>query len=270
MIPMTTAPPPFRLERGARPLIVSMPHVGTHLPRALAARMTPQALVLADTDWHVDRLYAFAADLGATLLVATHSRYVVDLNRPRDDHNLYPGQDTTGLCPVDTFDRAPLYRDAVPDAEDIEARCRAIYDPYHAALAAEIARLRELHGQLALWDAHSIRSVVPRFFAGRLPDLNLGTADGKSCDARLAKAVTDAASLASGYSYVVNGRFKGGHITRHYGSPARGVHAIQLEMAQCVYMDEAPPFTYHAERAAQVEPHLRAMLEAALRFVESR
>ena len=263
------APPPFRLRQGTRPLLVSMPHVGTHLPPALAVRLTADALQLADTDWHLDRLYDFADAMGASVLVATHSRYVIDLNRPPDDHNLYPGQDTTRLCPVDTFDRAPLYRDAQPDAEEVRARRAAHYDPYHAALRAELARLRAQHDNVVLWDAHSIRSVVPRFFAGRLPDFNLGTANGASCDPRLAAALSRIAADANSYTSVLNGRFKGGHITRANGNPQGGVHAVQLEMAQCIYMNETHPFDYDTVRAANVQPHLRAMLQGALDFAVS-
>ncbi|HEV8503613.1 MAG TPA: N-formylglutamate deformylase [Casimicrobiaceae bacterium] len=261
-----SAPPPYVLHAGTRPLVVSVPHAGTFVPDALRARFTDDASALPDTDWHVDRLYAFARDLGASMLVATHSRYVIDLNRPPDDHNLYPGQDTTGLCPVDTFDRAPVYACAPPSAAEIAGRVARIHQPYHAALAAEIARCMERHGIALVFDAHSIRSVVPRFFAGRLPDFNLGTVDGTSCDARLAARVAAVASAAAGYSSVVDGRFKGGYITRRYGAPARGVHALQLEMAQCVYMNEAPPYDYLPDRAARVVPHLAAMLEAMLGF----
>jgi N-formylglutamate deformylase len=261
--------PPFRLSIGTRPLLVSIPHAGTHVPQPLAARLTDEASKLPDTDWHVERLYDFAASLGASVLVATHSRYVIDLNRPPDDRSLYPGQDTTGLCPVDTFDRVPIYRDSVPDDAEIAGRRVSHYDPYHAALRGELARLRALHPRVVLWDAHSIRSVVPRFFDGRLPDLNFGTANAASCDARMAEAMLAIAQQANHYSTAVNGRFKGGHITRHYGDPPRGVHAMQLEMAQCIYMDERHPFGYDATRAARLQPLLRALLDGALAFAEN-
>jgi N-formylglutamate deformylase len=261
-------PAPYKLQRGTRPLLVSMPHVGTFVPAALAARMTSAALALPDTDWHVDRLYDFAEALGASMLVATHSRYVIDLNRPPDDHNLYPGQDTTGLCPIDTFDRAPLYRTGSVGDDEVIARRRAVHEPYHAALRGELDRLRTLHRNVVLWDAHSIRSVVPRFFVGKLPDFNFGSASGASCDIALTDRLLAIAGRTRDYTSVLNGRFKGGHITRHYGAPAQGVHAIQLEMAQCIYMDERPPFDYIAERAANVQRPLRAMLEAALEFAE--
>jgi N-formylglutamate deformylase len=261
-------PPPFRLRPGTRPLLVSMPHVGTYLPTALASRMTREALELPDTDWHLERLYDFADGLGASVLVATHSRYVIDLNRPPDNRNLYPGQDTTGLCPIDTFDRAPLYLAGSVSDDEVLARRRAVHDPYHAALRGELERMRALHGKVALWDAHSIRSVVPRFFAGRLPDLNFGTANAASCDPAMAGRMLVIAARASGYTSVHNGRFQGGYITRQYGAPAQGVHAIQLEMAQCIYMEEWYPFDYVPARAAKVQPHLRDMLGSVLDFVE--
>jgi N-formylglutamate deformylase len=266
---MQPDPPAFLFRAGTRPLLISMPHVGTHLPPALRPRMGEAALQLPDTDWHLEQLYGFADALGASVLVATHSRYVVDLNRPPDNENLYPGQDTTGLCPLDTFDKEPLYRrpEDTPGEAEIRTRREALWQPYHAQLRIELERLRGRFGRAALWDAHSIRSVVPRFFEGRLPDLNLGTANGASCDAQLADTLLRLAK-SSGHSAVLNGRFKGGHITRHYGRPAEGVHAVQLEMAQETYMDETPPFTYRPERAAQIQPCLRGMLEAVLAFVE--
>lgn len=266
----STDQPPFRFEPGRRPLLVSIPHAGTWLPPALAARLTAPALAVPDTDWHLDRLYDGVRALGASLLVATHSRYVIDLNRPPDDHSLYPGQDVPGLCPIDTFAREPLYADPAwqPDAAEREARRAAIWRPYHRQLQAELARLRERHGEVALWDAHSIRSEVPRFFEGRLADLNLGTADGASCEAGLARRVLGIAGDDGRYSAVLDGRFKGGYITRAYGRPDAGVQALQLEMTWRCYMDEDPPHAYRPERAAQVQPRLLAMLEAVLARIE--
>ena len=266
-MPFQTDQSAFRFRQGTQPLLVSMPHVGTYLPPALAARFTPQALEVADTDWHLERLYDFADALGASVLVATHSRYAIDLNRPPDDQSLYPGQDTTGLCPVDTFDRAPLYAAGdVPDEREIADRRDALWQPYHRQIQSELDRLKAAHGIAVLWDAHSIRSVLPRFFDGKLPDLNLGTADGASCDPALAQMLFAIAQAAGDYPAVLNGRFKGGYITRHYGRPAEGFHAVQLEMTHCCYMREGMPFNYLPERAAGVRPHLRAMLEATLRF----
>ncbi|PZQ77244.1 MAG: N-formylglutamate deformylase [Variovorax paradoxus] len=266
----TTTEPPFRFRAGTRPLLISMPHVGTHLPPALAARLTDEARQVPDTDWHLERLYDFADELGASVLVATHSRYVIDLNRPPDGASLYPGQSVTGLCPVDTFDDTQLYAAGdVPGEAEIAARREALWQPYHDQLAAELARLKALHGVVALWDAHSIRSVLPRFFDGKLPDLNLGTADGASCDPALAAQLLAIAQSNPAYTGVLNGRFKGGHITRRYGDPAGGVHAVQLEMTQCSYMQEALPFDYLPAVAAGVQPQVRRMLEAVLAFVQA-
>jgi N-formylglutamate deformylase len=265
----TTDEPPFRFHPGTRPLLISMPHVGTYVPPPLAARLTAQARQVPDTDWHLERLYDFAGELGASLLIATHSRYVIDLNRPPDGASLYPGQSVTGLCPIDTFDDTPLYAAGdVPDAAEIATRREAIWQPYHRQLAEELARIKARHGIAALWDAHSIRSALPRFFDGRLPDLNLGTAQGASCDPALARTLLGVAREAPGFTAVLNGRFTGGYITRHHGRPAQGVHAVQLEMTQCGYMQEAPPFDYLPQAAARVRPHLRRMLEAVLQFVE--
>ncbi len=255
----------FAFRAGSAPLLVSMPHVGTHVPADLAARLTREARVLPDTDWHLERLYDFLDALGASVLVATHSRYVVDLNRPPDNTSLYPGQDTTALVPLDTFARAAIYRDgAAPDEAEVAQRVERYWRPYHAQLGRELERLRAAHGYALLWDAHSIASRVPRFFEGRLPDFNLGTAGGRSCAPGLSDAVAAVAQRAAGYTAVLNGRFKGGYITRRYGQPNTGVHAIQLELAEIAYMDEAPPFAFDPARAARLRPVLRAMLEAML------
>lgn len=266
-----TTEPPFVFHPGTAPLLISMPHVGTHVPPSVAQRLTPEGREVHDTDWHLPLLYAFAKDMGASILQATHSRYVIDLNRPPDGASLYPGQSVTGLCPVDTFADTPLYlAGQEPGEAEVAARREALWLPYHDQLAAELTRIRAAHGVALLWDAHSIRSVVPRFFDGRLPDLNLGTADGASCAPALAQQLLTIAQAASGYSAVLNGRFKGGYITRHYGQPARKVHAVQLEMTQCSYMQEALPFDYLPEVAAGVQPHLRRMLEAALAFAAAQ
>lgn len=254
----------YFFEAGTAPLLVSMPHVGTAIPDDVAATMTPAALRRADTDWHLRELYGFARALGASTLAAHWSRYVIDLNRPADDTNLYPGQDTTGLCPLDTFAREPLYQPGrAPDGEEVQRRLARYWQPYHDRLHAELDRLLAAHGRVVLWEAHSIASVVPRFFDGKLPDLNFGSAAGASCDPALTTLVTAAARAGGHYTIAVDGRFKGGHITRTYGRPAGGVHALQLEMCQSTYMDEAPPFAYRPDLAAQVQPVLRRMLQAA-------
>ncbi|MYN43736.1 N-formylglutamate deformylase [Pseudoduganella sp. FT93W] len=254
----------FRFNAGSIPLLVSMPHVGTDIPDEIAAQMTPAGADRQDTDWHLVKLYEFLGEMGASTLSARWSRYVIDLNRPPEDSNLYPGQDTTGLCPVDTFHREPLYREGcLPDQAEVQRRLAAYWQPYHSQLRSELDRLLSLHGRVVLWDAHSIASIVPRFFEGKLPDLNFGTADGKSCGQGLSEAVVAQALAQEHYSIAVNGRFKGGHITRHYGRPASNVHAIQLEMCQSTYMDEQAPYGYRADLAVQVQGVLRSMLQAA-------
>jgi len=254
----------YRFRAGHAPLLVSMPHVGTHIPPAITARLTPAAHVLADTDWHLERLYDFLETLSANVIVATHSRYVVDLNRPPDDANLYPGQDTTGLVPVDTFAREPLYRGDAPTRDEIAERVTRYWRPYHDALADALARIRAEHGFALLWDAHSIKSVVPRFFDGKLTDLNLGTANGASCAPAIGKALGDVAAQSAGYTSVLNGRFKGGYITREYGRPDAGIHAVQLELSEATYMDESPPFTFRENLASGIRPVLRRLVETAL------
>lgn len=259
----------FRFTPGHAPLLVSVPHVGTHVPDAIADGFTAAGRRLADTDWHLDRLYDFAADTGASVLMATHARYVVDLNRDPADVTLYPGQDTTELVPTSTFAREPIYAPGrAPDQAEIARRVDTYWRPYHDALRAELARIRARHGVAVLFDAHSIRSEVPRFFAGRLPDLNLGTRGGITADAGLIQAARDA--LGTGFSSVLDGRFKGGYITASYGRPDAGVHALQLEMAQSVYMEEDAPFTYRPDLAARIRPALRMLLDTCVSWARER
>lgn len=255
---------PFTLHRGQRPLLVSLPHEGRALPYALARRMTPEARGVPDTDWHVARLYDFARALGASVLVPHWSRYVIDLNRPPEDASLYPGQNTTGLCPVHRFDGGPVYLDGqAPDSDEVAGRVETFWRPYHAALAGELARLRDAHGRVVLWEGHTIRGECPWLFEGRLPDLNLGTAAGASCSAALQQRLEAVLGAQSGYDWVSNGRFKGGYITRQYGRPDAGVEAVQLETSQRTYMDE-DSFAWDAARAARLQPLLQQLLEAAL------
>jgi N-formylglutamate deformylase len=266
----STATPVFQLHSGSVPLLISIPHLGTLLPPELAAQMSAEATRLVDTDWHLDRLYGFAQSLGASVIQATYSRYVIDLNRPPSGESLYPGQTTTGLCPTETFRGEPLYRaGAEPDAAEIARRREFYWQPYHDALALELTRLRQLHGRVLLWDAHSIASVLPRLFDGKLPDLNFGTASGASCEPQVLQAALQCLSVEP-FTQVVNGRFKGGHITRHYGQPSKGVHAIQLELCQCLYMDEAEPFGYRPDLAKTLQPALQRMLLAAVAALPNR
>lgn len=265
---MTPENPVFSLVRGTEPLLISIPHLGTKLPPEIAAQMNDVAAVRRDTDWHLDRLYDFAAALGASVIQARISRYVIDLNRPPGGESLYPGQTTTGLCPTETFPGEALYAPGhEPDAAEQTRRLNAYWRPYHDALAGELARLKAEHGAVLLWDAHSIASVLPRLFEGKLPDLNFGTADGKSCDAELLRQAV-AVAQKSPFTTVENGRFKGGYITRHHGQPQNGIHAIQLEMCQSLYMQETPPFDYKPAKALQVQPVLRRMIENALAHVK--
>ena len=258
----------YDFNKGSVPLLVSMPHVGTDIPDDIAARLAPCATERTDTDWHLKQLYGFLGEMGASVISARWSRYVIDLNRPPEDTNLYPGLSTTGLCPVDTFASLPLYRDGqAPGEQEVRGRLAHYWQPYHRQLRAELDRLLAIHGRVALWDAHSIASVVPRFFNGRLPDLNFGTAGGTTCAPGMAAAIVGVAEAQHEFSVAVNGRFKGGHITRHYGQPDLNVHAIQLEMCQCLYMDESAPFAYRLERAARIEPLLRQLTGAALAWI---
>lgn len=260
----------FHLETGRVPLLVSIPHLGTQIPPALQGAYEPRALAVEDTDWHLDRLYGFVRDLGASVLRPTVSRYVIDLNRPPDDAPMYPGASNTELCPTRFFTGDPLYRHGqAPGPEERLRRRREYWEPYHQALRSELDRLRAAHGAVLLWDAHSIRAEIPWLFEGVLPDLNIGTANGASAHPSITAAVAAAAGRHPAYSHVVNGRFKGGYITRHYGRPPEGVHAVQLEMVQRAYMQESPPFAYDEERAARVQPVLRDMVAAALAALEA-
>lgn len=262
----------FHFTQGRLPLLVSMPHVGTEIPDDIAQTMNPVAQVKADTDWHLPLLYDMLQTLGVSVIQAKYSRYVIDLNRPSDDMNLYPGQDTTGLCPIDTFDKQALYpAQGTPDATEVARRVATYWMPYHQQLQAELQRLRALHGVAICWDAHSIASHVPRFFQGRLPDLNFGTADGASCADSLQQALAQClaeSAQASAYSHVFNGRFKGGYITRRYGQPQDQIHAVQLEMSQCIYMDEVAPYAYRPDLAGQVQPVLTQLLTTCLQWAD--
>lgn len=253
--------PTFTLQRGSAPLVISIPHCGTVIPPELQPLYTERALKVEDTDWHLDRLYAFAATLGASLIVPRCSRYVIDLNRPPTNAPMYAGRNNTELCPARHFTGDPIYRDAqAPDAAEVQRRVATFWRPYHDALRAEIDRVKGEHGHAVLFDAHSIKSELPWLFEGRLPDLNVGTASGASCAPALRDAIVALLDAQRAYSHVVDGRFKGGHITRHYGNPASGVHAVQLEMCWRAYMGENEPWAWSEERAAEVTPTLQALL----------
>lgn len=253
------------LAQGHVPLLVSMPHVGTEIPLELQAHYVPRALGVEDTDWHLPQLYNFLFELGASVLTPRFSRYVIDLNRPPDDAPMYPGASNTELCPTRFFTGQALYQAGMePDAGEQLRRRERYWQPYHDALAAELQRLRSQFGCVLLWDAHSIRSEIPWLFEGRLPDLNIGTASGTSAHVSVTAAVVQACHASPEVSTAVNGRFKGGYITRHYGRPAEHIHAVQLEMCQNLYMQEAVPFAYDEERATRIQPLLKKMLASAL------
>ncbi len=256
--------PVFTYHPGHLPLFITVPHAGTALPEDLGSRLSADSHHLPDTDWHIPQLYAFVKEIGAHLLVAHYSRYVIDLNRPEDDTSLYPGRFTTGLVPLHRFDKRPLYRAGQePDAAEVQQRIDLYWRPYHQKIADVLRELRHQHDRVVLWDAHSITSHVPAFFEGELPTVNLGTVDGQSCDHSLQQRL-EAVAQASGYTWVMNGRFKGGYTTRHYGQPSQGLHAVQLELAQSSYMEETYPFTYVPDKAKRLQEQV---LQPLLRTV---
>lgn len=253
----------FSFFGGDAPLLVSVPHDGRQLPDTLRERMTPEGIALPDTDWHVAQLYDFARKIGASMLVANYSRYVIDLNRPASDDALYEGQVATGLCPTQTFAGENIYAAGAVDADEMGRRVKTYWRPYHAKIQQEIERMLAQHGIALLWDAHSITGVVPRLFDGELPALNIGSNSGASCAPAIEAAVVEAAA-ASPYETVVNARFKGGYITRHYGDPSGRIHALQLEIAQRTYMDENTR-VFDATLAGQLRETLRKLLAEFLR-----
>ncbi len=257
----------FAFSPGSAPLLISIPHDGRYIPPEMAQGMTKIGRTIPDTDWDVIRLYAFAGELGASVLAANYSRYVVDLNRSASDEVLYPGQFSTSVCPAASFSGEALYlADKVPDDREKHRRIHAYWRPYHEKIAATLAEIKMRFGYALLWDAHSIPGEVPLLFPGRLPDLNIGSNGGRSCAPAMELALAAAAD-ASPHSSVLNGRFKGGYITRHYGDPANDVHAIQLELAQRCYMDEKS-LRYDEEAAAKLGETIRRMLRAFMTSAE--
>jgi N-formylglutamate deformylase len=255
---------PYQYRRGHSALIVSMPHVGTFIPHGVGRALSDCAARRPDTDWHLPRLYDFINELGASRLVARYTRFAVDLNRPPDDAPLYATA-TTGLHPDILFDGIPAFEDgSKPTPDECAGFLGEVWHPYHRKLREELDRIKAIHGYAILFDAHSIRGVVPRLFEGELPDFNLGTADGRSADRGLGASVARVLGSETRYRLAVNGRFKGGYITRHYGDPAANVHALQLELAQRTYMRESAPYDYRPELADQVRPVLRRFVEAML------
>ena len=257
----------YSLHEGSTPLLISMPHVGTQIPADQQQRYTARALDVEDTDWFLDQLYAFAGDLGATLIVPRHSRYFIDLNRPSENTPMYAGQNNTELCPTLHFTGDAIYREGlVPGAAEIQRRVTSYWRPYHDALQAQLSRLRSAHGHAVLFDAHSIKSELPWLFEGTLPHMNLGTVGGSSCAPALRDALGAVFAAQADFSHIIDGRFKGGHITRHFGQPQDGIHAVQLEMCWRAYMIESKPYRWQPERAARVTPLLRALVQLMLRW----
>ncbi len=254
----------FTSTEGSTPLLVSMPHNGEWIPPSIAADMHPFALEVRDTDWKLDRLYSFLETMEVSVVAGHISRYVIDLNRPTDGSSLYPGADTTELCPTSSFDKESIYQQGQePDPAEIRSRVQDYWRPYHSQLQAELQRIRQEHGYALLLDAHTIASRVPRFFDGQLPDFNLGTNDGNSCDPDLERQLTNLDF--SPYSQVCNGRFKGGYITRAYGDPNQNVHAVQLELSQATYMDEALRVVDDV-KLAEVQPQLEKLVQTLLQW----
>ena len=263
---MSQTTDPVQVHEGDSPVILGLPHTGTFLPDDIRARLNDRGRVLADTDWHIHRLYDGLLP-GATTVRATFHRYVIDANRGADDASLYPGQNTTGLVPLTDFDGQPIW-ETEPDAGDIADRKARFHAPYHAALQAELARVQTRHGVALLYDCHSIRSYLPFLFDGTLPDFNIGTANGTSCATSLQLAVLKICEKTVGYSHILNGRFKGGWTVRHYGNPGQGIHALQMELAQSTHLEaEAPPFSYSEVKAARLRPILAGILRRLSREV---
>ena len=258
---------PVEIHRGSSPVILGLPHTGTEVPAAIRSRLNDNGLLLADTDWHIDRLYdGLLAD--ATTVRATFHRYVIDANRDPSGKSLYPGQNTTGLVPLTDFDDKPIWKDGEEPTEgDIASRLAAYHRPYRIVLAAEVSRVKAKHGVAILYDCHSIRSRCPFLFEGTLPDFNIGTFEGRSCAPEVEEAVRRICAAAPGYTHVVNGRFKGGWTTRHFGKPRGRVHAIQMELTQSTHLDtEALPFAYSPEKAGRLRKHLGEILTALERL----
>ncbi len=247
----------FELHQGTSPLLVSVPHAGTRIPAHLQALYTAKALQVDDTDWLLDQLYAFVKAQGAGLIVPQISRYVIDLNRPPQDAPMYAGVNNTGLCPLTDFEGVSIYQpECQPNALQIHERIATYWQPYHDALANELARLKALHGFAVLLDGHSIKSHLPWLFDGKLPDLNIGTASGTSCAPALRDALGQLLGQQTDFSHALDGRFKGGYITRHYGRPSNGIHAVQLEKCWSTYMHESKPYAIDGLRRPKIQGFL--------------
>lgn len=261
---------PYSFTAGTSPLLISIPHAGIRLTQEVADGLSEAALPLGDTDWHIPRLYDFARAQGASILVGNYSRFVIDLNRPSDDKPLYTTA-TTGLFPDTLFDGRDTFKPGMtPDDARRQAYLDQIWHPYHECIRSELARIKQQFGYALLFDAHSIASVIPRLFDGKLPDLNLGTNSGASCSPELSGVLTNICQQQTQFSHVLNGRFKGGYITRAYGQPDADIHAVQLELAQVNYMDEMPPYCWSETRAPALQALLQQLLEGMLTWGRAR
>lgn len=250
---------PFEVIQGEGPIILGQPHGGTFVPGSIFAAFNDNGRKLADTDWHITRLYDGLCP-GASVVKANFHRYVIDANRDPSGWSLYPGRNTTSLCPLTDFDGEPIYRQGMePDEAGIAKRTETWHRPYHQELEAEIDRVKSIHGYAIVFDCHSIRSRIPFLFEGDLPDFNIGTNGGETCIQSIERTALDICSSAEGFTHVLNGRFKGGWTTRHYGSPQNHVHAIQMEIAQRQYMDEFAPWNWREERALKVRAVLKSL-----------
>ncbi|GAB2937768.1 N-formylglutamate deformylase [Hafnia psychrotolerans] len=251
---------PFHFTPGSVPLLISIPHAGTHLTPQVASGLSDAALPLSDTDWHIPQLYNFARSLGASILVGQYSRFVIDLNRPSDDKPLYTTA-TTGLYPDTLFDGRATFKPGMMPTDALRQQyLDQIWQPYHQKIQSELARMKQEFGYALLFDAHSIASVIPRLFDGQLPDLNLGTNSGASCSPALSEMLERICQQQTRFSHVLNGRFKGGYITRAYGQPDMNIHAVQLELTQVNYMEESEPFAYSEAKASELQVLLKQLL----------
>ncbi|RWR02108.1 N-formylglutamate amidohydrolase [[Pantoea] beijingensis] len=255
---------PYEFSTGTLPLLISIPHAGLALTPEVEAGLSEAAAGLCDTDWHIPQLYDFAREIGASVVSANYSRFVIDLNRPSDNQPLYTTA-TTGLFPETLFDGSPTFKPGMtPTDAQRQGYLHTIWTPYHDKIRQELQRIKQQFGYALLFDAHSIASAIPRLFEGRLPDLNLGTNSGESCSPAITESLRRCCGAQSRFSWVMNGRFKGGYITRAYGKPAENQHAVQLELAQCNYMDERPPFGWREDKARELQPLLKQLVGTLL------
>lgn len=261
----------FDFHLGSTPILMSIPHLGIALPSDIRKSMNEDAKKVPDTDWDLDRLYDFTLDFGTHVISARYSRYVVDLNRPGDGTPLYTDQTTTGLVPLETFAGAPIYLSGQePSAKEIERRKALYWRPYHQKIAETLAAIKAQHGFAILFDCHSIKSMVPRLFEGKLPDLNLGTADGASCAPSLRQFIQEAMNKQTDMTVAIDGRFKGGFITRNYGQPEENIHAYQMEHSTSIYMDEEPELIWNEEKASEARSILQSIFKSTMRWARSR